>query len=238
MASQKFIIYGLQDPITFEIRYIGKSCSGFSRIRRHFRDSEDKYDKNKHKINWIKSLKNKGLLPNILIIQEHMNHEFLAKAEAYWIDYFFKQNCPLLNISLGGEQIRLSESTKLKISANSLKWFSNPENKKLQSDAIKKSLSTPECKKRKSDIQKERWEDSEYRKNISRKRQETWLNPEYKKKTGRSISNSKKQKIVDQYGTIYESQMMAAEILKVSRPDICIAIKHNKLINGYYLRKL
>ena len=96
----KYIIYALQDPFTFEIRYIGKSCSGLKRIKRHFNFNEQKNDKNKHKVNWINSLTR---LPNILIIQTLNSNKELIQAECYWIDYFRKQNSPLLNISNGGE---------------------------------------------------------------------------------------------------------------------------------------
>ena len=85
----KYIIYALQDPFTFEIRYIGKSCSGLKRIKRHFNFNEQKNDKNKHKVNWINSLTR---LPNILIIQTLNSNKELIQAECYWIDYFNDNN--------------------------------------------------------------------------------------------------------------------------------------------------
>lgn len=236
MATSKFLIYALQDPITFEIRYIGKSCSGLRRINRHFKKCEHKYDKNKRKINWIESLKKQKLLPNIVIIQEHYDPEILAKAEAYWIDYFHKQNCPLLNISLGGEQIRLSEETKRKLSVSIKRKFNDSEFKKRHIEGLKKALSTEQCKLNKSKSSKLMWQNPEYRKNISIKRKEFWRQVN-KGEHGKLISEGKKKPIIDQYGTIYPSQKDACEILNIKRPDLCVAIKNNKPIKGFIFRK-
>jgi hypothetical protein len=61
-------IYSLSDPITGEIRYIGKANNPKKRILDHVR--ENKTSNRSHKISWIKSLIVKDLLPIVEIVDE------------------------------------------------------------------------------------------------------------------------------------------------------------------------
>lgn len=56
----KTFIYTLKDPITDEIRYVGKSDDPKNRLVEHLKKS--KYNKT-HKNNWIISLLDKDLKP-------------------------------------------------------------------------------------------------------------------------------------------------------------------------------
>ena len=62
-------IYALLDPITREIRYIGKSDYPRERLRDHVCDSKCNKENNR-KANWIRSLLKQGLKPEMEIIDE------------------------------------------------------------------------------------------------------------------------------------------------------------------------
>jgi hypothetical protein len=111
----KYIIYGLKDPFTNEIRYIGKSVNGLDRPKEHFKPCNLKG--NTHKINWIKSVLNRNKRPEIVIIEEYNNSEDLFAAEAFWINYY-KLNGNITNCTDGYEGTlgrEYSEETKRKI---------------------------------------------------------------------------------------------------------------------------
>jgi hypothetical protein len=93
-------IYVLKDPITNEIRYVGKSINPHDRCRKHI--SEAKLTgANNHRVNWIKSLLNDGLKPTMEIIDGIQGDwEWL---EQYWISQFITWGFNLTNGTFGGE---------------------------------------------------------------------------------------------------------------------------------------
>lgn len=92
-------IYSLNCPITYEVRYIGKtSLSLKQRLNTHM---QCKLEKN-HRYYWLKSLKEKGLKPSIELVDEVGidNWEFWEQ----WYILLFKQwGFNLVNCSEGGE---------------------------------------------------------------------------------------------------------------------------------------
>mgnify|MGYP000045988864 CR=1 FL=1 len=72
-------IYTLSDPLTLKVKYVGKTC----RINRRLNDHLKCTGRSK-KDAWVKSLKNKNLLPilEILDIGDKTNCDLL---EQYWI---------------------------------------------------------------------------------------------------------------------------------------------------------
>ena len=96
----KYIIYGLVDPITNEIRYVGKSCKGLERPKEHMWPFSLK---NKSKKNsWIKKLMAVGLKPSIVVIETCGLQESLDEREIYWISFYRKINKNLTNMTDGG----------------------------------------------------------------------------------------------------------------------------------------
>lgn len=90
-------IYTLSDPITNEIRYVGKTVGKlYKRLSAHYRDKSISY-----KTNWIKTLKEKGLKPNIRILE--ISDEFnWVEREKYWISYY-REKTKLTNYLEGGQ---------------------------------------------------------------------------------------------------------------------------------------
>lgn len=93
-------IYTLSDPITGNIRYIGKTNNLRYRIGRHVFDSIK--DTKTHKRAWIKSLLDKGLKPNIEILDIVLKSEW-EFWEKFYINLFKIWGFNLLNLSEGGE---------------------------------------------------------------------------------------------------------------------------------------
>lgn len=118
-------IYGLQDPITFEIRYIGQTSVGMRRPKVHF--SKSSLKNKTHRSSWIKSLN--GKIPNIIIL-EICDKDQLNEREIYWIAHGKANGWSLTNHDNGGSGIsgyKHSEETKAKIGLASKKmWKTNP----------------------------------------------------------------------------------------------------------------
>lgn len=90
-------IYGLFDPRNKELRYIGATvCSLKKRLKDHRNDSNIT-----HRTNWIKSLKELGLQPEIEQIDE-VNISQWAFWENFYIDYYKSIGCRLTNMATGG----------------------------------------------------------------------------------------------------------------------------------------
>lgn len=123
----KTIIYTLADPITNQIRYIGKTKRTMhSRLTQHVQESIRK-DMITYKNNWIWGLIQKGLLP---IIEElDTTSDDWQSLEKYWIAQIKTWGFKLTNMTDGGDgnqnQI-MSLEARIKRS-NSLKGRSRPE---------------------------------------------------------------------------------------------------------------
>lgn len=93
----KIFVYGLIDPRNCEIKYIGKTKNIRKRLREHIRDEE-----NNKKYAWIKSLKNKNLIPEILVLEE-TNIEEVNFWEIFWINQLKVWGFELKNMTDGGD---------------------------------------------------------------------------------------------------------------------------------------
>lgn len=95
--QKQYQIYALCDPITGEVRYIGKTINQLhKRLSGHWRDKRKNY-----KTHWINSLKEQGLKPTIKLIEicEESNWE---DRERYWIAFYRSINDRLTNWLEGG----------------------------------------------------------------------------------------------------------------------------------------
>jgi hypothetical protein len=92
-------IYGLVCPTSKQIRYIGVTKYSLKkRLNEHLRENKSKTYKQK----WIKSLLNKGLKPNIVLICLTDESNWI-EAEKYYIKLFKTNGFKLTNTSEGGE---------------------------------------------------------------------------------------------------------------------------------------
>jgi hypothetical protein len=115
-------IYGLADPTTHEVRYIGKSNHPNKRYKDHLADT-----KNSYKRNWLSSLSKLNLTPELIILEEVLMSEWQEK-ERHYISLHLGKDAKLVNGTLGGDGVQLfgerngfynkthSDETKLKLS--------------------------------------------------------------------------------------------------------------------------
>ena len=129
-STSRFIIYGLFDPRTDELRYVGKSTSGLKRPRNHTKTSDLKRHGRTHKTAWVKSLLSVGLKPVVKVLWECSTAEVLYDEEQRQIAHYRRLGFRLTNATDGGPGrvgYRLSEETKDKIRRSAIEQqMTNP----------------------------------------------------------------------------------------------------------------
>lgn len=96
----KFIIYGLVDPRTEAIRYVGMSSSGLTRPKSH---GQSGLNRQGHRTNWILELRNAGFNYEIRVLEEVANQSELPTREVLWIAHLRAAGHHLTNHTDGGE---------------------------------------------------------------------------------------------------------------------------------------
>jgi hypothetical protein len=92
-------IYGLCDPATGEVRYVGKTTSSLrARLSRHLRETTRTNTRNGR---WLASLQRRDAVP-LIIELEVVYGEGWAERERSWIA-FYRSTVDLLNHSDGGD---------------------------------------------------------------------------------------------------------------------------------------
>jgi group I intron endonuclease len=105
-------IYILKDPITYEIRYVGKTIDPNKRLKEHVRKSTLAKT---YKNNWIQQLIKKGLQPTLEII-DLVSEQNWGEQEQKWINKFRNEGVKLTNIADGGVGGNLGPIVNKKIS--------------------------------------------------------------------------------------------------------------------------
>ena len=103
-------IYILIDPITNQVRYIGKANNISERYKAHLNKARKHQI---HKLNWINSLKGKGLKPIIEVIDIIPIEDWIFW-ETYWISQFKTWGFKLINYTDGGDGTTFGNQTSFK----------------------------------------------------------------------------------------------------------------------------
>lgn len=94
----KTFIYSLTDPVTNQIRYVGKTVNLEQRLYNHIHGAKTmKYKR--HVYYWINSLLKQGKLPIMSVLEECSENDWQEK-EIYWIKQYDSNLC---NHTIGGE---------------------------------------------------------------------------------------------------------------------------------------
>lgn len=109
------VIYGLIDPFTNQLRYVGKTMRFQQRKNEHLRL---KKNPTTYSDKWLNSLINRGVKPQIEIFEEVDHKENLSELEIFYIAYFKSIGCNLCNHTYGGEGVSRFHSLEERI-ANS-----------------------------------------------------------------------------------------------------------------------
>lgn len=96
MSKQQVSIYGLCDPRTSELRFIGATAQPLrQKLAKHLQD-----EPNASLAYWITSLRNQHLVPEIFEL-ESVEPSDWREAHEYWIAYFRSVEADLLPFSDG-----------------------------------------------------------------------------------------------------------------------------------------
>lgn len=107
-------IYGLVDPSTGKLRYVGLSTRGAKRPMVHIYDNPRGRS---HHANWLRSLRRRGLRPEWLVLERCADKATLSAAEKFWITYFRTRGFDLTNSEDGGFNGSPSAEARAKMSA-------------------------------------------------------------------------------------------------------------------------
>ena len=111
-SDKRSIIYGLVDPRSGSLRYIGSTSRGLIRPQEHWKRRQER-ERNDHCHAWIRSLLRENLIPDVFIIEET---DHLEEAEQFWIACFKMIGADLTNMTIGGECLQQTPEIRLKIS--------------------------------------------------------------------------------------------------------------------------
>jgi hypothetical protein len=93
-------IYALVDPETDQVRYVGKSIRPFQRLQNHMNEKS-----NCHRSHWLQSLKRKGLIPRVVILEIVEGAWPWQESERYWIATLKAMDARLTNNTRGGDGV-------------------------------------------------------------------------------------------------------------------------------------
>lgn len=131
MIASKLFVYALHHPESQHI-YIGKTVKGVRRIQEHtFPSSFERYAQLPRQ-RWLKSLRDRGLEPQWVVLETCSTNEELCEAERFYIEYFRWLGIPLLNLTDGGDGIlghKHSESTREKMSQSNRRRDASAEDR-------------------------------------------------------------------------------------------------------------
>ena len=94
----RYLVYGLIDPRSTMIRYVGQSSIGMTRPRKHKRKP---ISDTSHCANWIRSLQRISLEFAIVVLEVCLTKEQLNGAEHWWVIYGRLSGWPLTNMTAG-----------------------------------------------------------------------------------------------------------------------------------------
>lgn len=108
-------IYGLIDPRTTLLRYVGKSYNPIERFSQHIRDCSRERTR---KANWIRSLLKLGLKPQLEILETVEGSGNIE--ERFYIALFRAFGADLVNATAGGDGVEFTAEIRAKMSAAQL----------------------------------------------------------------------------------------------------------------------
>jgi hypothetical protein len=150
------IIYGLSDPITGHLRYIGKTkLSLRRRLAQHINDVK-RGNIYIPRYRWLAELVAWGMKPEIFEVETSSSSEW-QDDEQFWIAYFRSIGCDLLNATDGGDGInghRHSEQTKDKQRIAAIRRYQRLGEREKTGAAVREAFAEPEIRAKLSEARK------------------------------------------------------------------------------------
>lgn len=150
-------IYGLVDPSTNSLRYVGKTVKTIEhRLRQHINSA--RAVKLQRVSRWIRGLLLRDVLPEAFLIETCLTSDWV-ESEQFWIAYYRSIGCDLVNSTNGGEGcVGFKHSDEVK--AHLLEHLNNPDVVPKRIEGMKRSwVENPERKQLLSEQTKKRYED-------------------------------------------------------------------------------
>jgi group I intron endonuclease len=229
-------IYTLSDPITNEVRYVGKTNDIKSRIKDHIKRSKGKKT---HKDRWINSLINKDMRPVILILDEVEICDWIFW-EKFYISLLKVWGFNLVNHTDGGDGGSFKQhsfETKQKMSETRKGKKRLPfteEHKRNLSESAKKKIITKEHRENIKNSLKNRIMSpftEEHKKNISKSKKGVLVSEEVKIKK-RLTSPTVKKIICLDTNEVYYSISEASRVLNIPISTIVGVLKNRRKLAG------
>lgn len=129
-AGKPTVIYGLCDPRSGELRYVGKTVAGTHRRRKQHIGDARRGISNGHSGNWVRLLLAAGVEPEIFEIETVPVGGDWVEAEAHWIATMRAIGCELTNLAEGGQGTdgyRFTDEQRQKLSESHAHQRRTPE---------------------------------------------------------------------------------------------------------------
>lgn len=156
------VIYGLVDPRTLLVRYVGLSVQGRRRANQHRHTR-----KNTYRENWIRGLKRAGLDFVFVVLEEVATPFLLPTAERFWIAYGRACGWPLTNMTEGGDRQEMTPEIRAKIGAANRGRVRSEETRAKMSAAHQGRPQTPEWKEKRIAALRGKPKSEEHRRKLS-----------------------------------------------------------------------
>lgn len=100
LEGAPIFIYGLVDPDSGDVRYIGKSIRPVERLSNHMNESSQC-----HRSHWLQSLRAQGKRPGMVLFERIEGEWPWQESERFWIAHGRAQGWPLTNNTSGGDGV-------------------------------------------------------------------------------------------------------------------------------------
>ncbi len=196
----KVYIYGLVDPRTEQIRYVGQTKDIKRRLRNHLNDAKRGVKSHKH--SWIRKLLVEKVKPKITVI-EKCNSRNADEREEYWIVYYRETEAGLTNQTDGGygargyvrtEEEKGEISKRMKGNKHGLGKKHTEEYKRKSSERQKGRIFSEETKKKMRQAAKNRPKrvlSDEHKEALLKSRLGKPMSEEAKRKISKSLKGNK-----------------------------------------------
>jgi hypothetical protein len=122
--AETHIVYGLFDPRTGELRYVGRTSVGASRRLSAHLTAAKRKGRRTRVANWVRSLLDVGETPTMDTLEEFCSFPECSLGETFYVCYFRYIGCDLVNLTDGGEGVQGS-NCRWKGQKLPLSWAAN-----------------------------------------------------------------------------------------------------------------